>query len=224
MPRNYEYKEVDIQDLLLDEENPRFASSILVQESASQIGQDIIVEHLLRYSNVIELANRINDVGELHGSEIITCIQKGSKYVVLEGNRRTCACKLLLDRTLIPEQYKSKIKFITERTKANITKVMVTIYPDRESVQPYLSDRHITGVKKWSALEKNNYYMNLFYQYKDVKEVKKHTSDSITVVTKSIIKHQFFMDVFDVLKSKYQDLEIEKIDYLPMVDCSYVKI
>ena len=218
MPRNYEYKEVDIQDLLLDEENPRFASSILVKESASQIGQDTIVEHLLRYSNVIELANRINDVGELHGSEIITCIQKGSKYVVLEGNRRTCACKLLLDRTLIPEQYKSKIKFITERTKANITKVMVTIYPDRESVQPYLSDRHITGVKKWSALEKNNYYMNLFYQYKDVEDVKKHTSDSITVVTKSIIKYQFFMDVFDILKSKYQDLEIEKIDYLPMVD------
>ena len=62
MPRNYEYKEVDIQDLLLDEENPRFASSILVKESASQIGQDTIVEHLLRYSNVIELANRINDV------------------------------------------------------------------------------------------------------------------------------------------------------------------
>ena len=26
------------------------------------------------------------------------------------------------------------------------------------------------------------------------------------------------MDVFDVLKSNYQDLEIEKIDYLPMVD------
>ena len=26
------------------------------------------------------------------------------------------------------------------------------------------------------------------------------------------------MDVFDILKSKYQDLEIEKIDYLPMVD------
>ena len=127
MPRNYEYKEVDIQDLLLDEENPRFASSILVQESASQIGQDIIVEHLLRYANVSELANRINDVGELHGSEIITCIRKGSKYVVLEGKRRPCARKLLLDRTLIPDQYKNKIKFITERTKANITKVMVTI-------------------------------------------------------------------------------------------------
>ena len=60
--------------------------------------------------------------------------------------------------------------------------------------------------------------MNLFYQYKDVEEVKRHTSDSITVVTKSIIKYRFFMDVFGVLKSKYEDLEIEKIDYLPMVD------
>lgn len=218
MPRNYEYKEVDIQDLLLDEENPRFASSILVQESANQIGQDTIVEHLLRYSNVIELANRINDVGELHGSEIITCIKKDNKYVVLEGNRRTCACKLLLDRNMIPEQYKNKFPFVTERAKANIEKVMVTIYPDREAVQPYLSDRHITGVKKWSALEKNNYYMNLFYQYKDVDEVKKHTSDTITVITKSIIKYQFFMNVFDILKSKYKGLEIEKIDYLPMVD------
>ena len=218
MPRQYEYKEVEIKDLLLDEENPRFASSILVQESANQIGQQTVIEHLLRYSNVIELANRINEVGELHGSEIITCIRKGNKYVVLEGNRRTCACKLLLDRSIIPEHYKSKITFITERTKANITKVMVTIYPDRESVQAYLSDRHITGVKKWSALEKNNYYMNLFYQYGDVADVKKHTSDSVSVVTKSIIKYQFFMDVFNVLKSEYEGLEIEKIDYLPMVD------
>lgn len=53
---------------------------------------------------MIELANRINEVGELHGSEIITCIRKGNKYVVLEGNRRICACKLLLDRSIIPEE------------------------------------------------------------------------------------------------------------------------
>lgn len=60
--------------------------------------------------------------------------------------------------------------------------------------------------------------MNLFYQYGDVADVKKHTSDSVSVVTKSIIKYQFFMDVFNVLKSEYEGLEIEKIDYLPMVD------
>lgn len=218
MPRNYEYKEVAVQDLLLDEENPRFASSILVKESTNKITQKMIIEHLLRYSDVIKLAQRINDVGELHGSEIITCTKKGDKFVVLEGNRRTCACKLLLNRKLIPEQYRNNFPFITEHAKANIEKVMVTIYPDRESVQAYLSDRHIAGVRRWSALEKNNYYMNLFLQYGNVESVKKHTSDSISVVTKSIRKYQFFMDVFNVLKSKHTSLEIEKIDYLPMVD------
>lgn len=218
MPRNYEYKEVAVQDLLLDEENPRFASSILVKESTNKITQEMIIEHLLRYSDVIRLANRINEVGELHGSEIITCTKKGDKFVVLEGNRRTCACKLLLDRKMIPEQYKNVFPFITEYAKANIEKVMVTIYPDRDSVQAYLSDRHIAGVKKWSSLEKNNYYMNLFLQYRDVEAVKKHTSDGVSTVTKSIIKYQFFMDVFNVLKSKYKDIEIEKLDYLPMVD------
>lgn len=123
MPRNYEYKEVAVQELLLDEENPRFASSILVKESTNKITQEMIIEHLLRYSDVIKLAQRINEVGELHGSEIITCTKKGDKFVVLEGNRRTCACKLLLDRKLIPEQYRSNFPFITEHAKANIEKV-----------------------------------------------------------------------------------------------------
>lgn len=218
MPRNYEYEEVAVQDLLLDEENPRFASSILVKESTNAITQEMIIKHLLKYSDVIKLAQRINEVGELHGSEIITCTKKRNKYVVLEGNRRTCACKLLLDRKLIPEQYKNNFPFITEQAKANIEKVLVTIYPDRESVQAYLSDRHIAGVRRWTALEKNNYYMNLFLQYGNVKSVKKHTSDSITDVTKCIKKYQFFMDVFNILKTKYTTLEIEKIDYLPMVD------
>ena len=76
MPRNYEYKEVAVQELLLDEENPRFASSILVKESTNKITQEMIIEHLLRYSDVIKLAQRINEVGELHGSEIILVLRR----------------------------------------------------------------------------------------------------------------------------------------------------
>lgn len=216
MARNYTYKEVAIQDLLLDEENPRFASSVLVEKNNTSLTQEKIIEHLLVYSDVVKLAKRINEVGEMHGSEMITCIEKENKYVVMEGNRRTCACKLLLDRKLIPEQYRSNFPFVAEKTRGNIEKIMVTVYPNRESVQSYLSDRHIAGVKRWSALEKNNYYMTLFLKYGNVKDVKQHTTDSIAEVTKCIKSYQFFMDVFNVLKDKYSNLEIEKIDYLPM--------
>ncbi|KGK91344.1 hypothetical protein DP73_04310 [Desulfosporosinus sp. HMP52] len=218
MARNYEYKEVNLSDLILDDENPRFASSVLVQDSTTKISQDAIISHLLQYADIIKLANRINSVQELHGSELITCYKRYDGYVVLEGNRRTCACKLLLDRMLIPDDYKSNFPFIKDETKENIGKILVIVYPNRESVQAYLSDRHITGVKRWSALEKNNYYMNLFQTYGDVSRVQEFTSDTIGTIKKSIRKYQFFMDVFRVLESRYNNIEIEKIDYLPMVD------
>lgn len=125
---------------------------------------------------------------------------------------------MLLDRKLIPEEYKSNFPFIRQETKENIEQIIVTVYPDRKAVQAFLSDRHISGVKRWSALEKNNYYMNLFETYKDVKEVKKYTSDTLSTVLKSIKKYQFFMNVFSILNTKYKNIEIEKLDYLPMVD------
>ncbi len=218
MAKKYEYQYVRINDLLLDDENPRFASSVLVQSSVSKVSQSSIVEHLLKYADIQKLAHRINEVHELHGAELITCYRRGDKYVVLEGNRRVCACKLLLDRSLIPEMYKRNFPFISDETKENLESIMVIVYPDRESVQAYLSDRHISGVKKWSALEKNNYYMNLFQTHKDIDTVKHFTSDTVGVIKNCIIKYQFFMEVFKTLQEKHQNIEIEKLDYLPMVD------
>lgn len=218
MARNYVYEEINISSLVLDDENPRFASSILVQDNTKKVTQDAIIIHLLKYADIIKLANRINTVKELHGSELITCYKRGNEYVVLEGNRRTCACKLLLNPTLVPEEYKSKFPFANEETKENIKRIFINVYPSREAVQAYLSDRHIAGVKTWSALEKNNYYMNLFETYNNIDKIQEFTSDTLATIKKCIKKYQFFMDVFNVLKIKHSNIEIEKLDYLPMVD------
>lgn len=219
MDLKYEYKKMKIDDLVLDTENPRFASSMLVKGNKNQITQELVIKHLLKYADIVKLANRINDVGELHGAELITCYKTSQdKYIVLEGNRRTCACKLLLNRALIPEEYKNKFPFLKKETKKNIEEITVVIYNNRKEVQPFLSDRHITGVKRWSALEKNNYYMNLFGIYKDINQIKNFTDDNLTIIKNSIRKYQFFMKVFNSLKEKYFGIEIEKLDYLPMVD------
>lgn len=218
MSVKYEYKRVKMSELLLDDENPRFSSSKLVKESSTKVSQEAIITHLLTYADIIKLAHRINKVTELHGAELITCYKREDGYVVLEGNRRTCACKLLLNRDLIPKAYKRNFPFINNETRENIEEIMVIVYPNRESVQAFLSDRHINGVKRWTALEKNNYYMDLFDEYKKLEKVQEHTSDNLATIKNSIRKYQFFMDVYNVIKTKYSDLEIEKINYLPMVD------
>ncbi len=218
MSVQYEYLTIKMSDLLLDDENPRFASSQLVKSKTAKISQESIITHLITYADIIRLAHRINEVKALHGSELITCYKRNDSYVVLEGNRRTCACKLLLDRELIPEKFRRNFPFISEETKSNIEEIMVIVYPDRESVQAYLSDRHINGIKKWSALEKNNFYMNLFDEYKNIKTITAYTSDSESVIKNCIRKYQFFMQVYNILKIELPNLEIEKINYLPMVD------
>lgn len=215
----YRYCVVNMLDLSLDIKNPRFASSTLV-DNASKIPEEVdVIKHLLKYADVSSLASNIERTNCLHGSEMVTgYVDNTGKIVVAEGNRRVCACKLLLDRTLIPDAYKEAFPVASQETIENITSITINLYDSKELIQSYLSDRHISGVKKWSALEKNNYYMNLFQQYGTVEKVKTYTSDSLAVVKTSIKKYQFFMSVFKVLKQHGHQLEIEKIDYLPLVD------
>lgn len=205
--------------LSLDIKNPRFASSTLV-DNASKIPEEAdVIKHLLKYADIASLASNIERTNCLHGSEMVTgYVDNNGRIVVAEGNRRVCACKLLLDRTLIPEEFKESYPVASQETIENITSITINLYDSKELIQSYLSDRHINGVKKWSALEKNNYYMNLFQQYGDVHKVKTYTSDRLNVVKTSIKKYQFFMKVFKILKQQGHQLEIEKIDYLPLVD------
>jgi len=218
--KNYKYEDIKIEDLMLDEQNPRFASSALL--NGKKTDQTVIIQHLLENADIIQLSERINKLGGLHGSELITCFKQGDKYIVLEGNRRICACKILLNRDLIPEKFKNKIHFLDNGVKKNISIISAVVYPDRESVQTYLSDRHITGVKKWSALEKGNYYYDLFIQYKkDIDYVVEKTGDKENEIKKSIKKFQFFIDVYERLLAQYRDnenLKAENIDYLPLVN------
>lgn len=217
MLQDDEFQKVEINSLILDDENPRFASSMLVQK-VKEITENTIIEHLLKHGKVEDLAKRINSSHGLHKTEIIACYKKEDAYIVLEGNRRICACKLLLNPKLIPDPYKSTFPSLDEITKENIEEINIYVYPNRESAQAYLSDRHITGVEKWSALEKNNYYMNLFQVHRRIDKVKEFTNDSISDIKDSIKKYQFFMEVFNILQVKHNDIEIEKLAYLPMVD------
>ena len=215
----YKYCVVDTLSLKLDIKNPRFASSTLVDNASKIPEESDVIRHLLKYADISSLASSIERNNCLHGSEMVTgYVNTNGEIVVAEGNRRVCACKLLLDRTLIPADFEEDYPIASQETIENIKSITINLYDSKELIQSYLSDRHISGVKKWSALEKNNYYMNLFQQYGDVHKVKTYTSDSLTVVKTSIKKYQFFMRVFKTLKKKGYQLEIEKIDYLPLVD------
>lgn len=173
----YESLTINLDDLLLDTKNPRF----IIPPNASQKN---IIEYLVQHENVIELAHGINKNHSLFAGERIIAIKENNRYVVLEGNRRICACKILMNPELIRNVQPASIANIItfDETKKNIKYINVDVMPDRTQSQSSLAAKHIDGIKKWSPISKYKYFANSFDTGKSIDEIAQ-----ITGVTKSKI-------------------------------------
>lgn len=96
---------VGLDKLFLDTRNPRFASYF--NRNGSQTTEDSAISHLIDNASVIDLAESIMNFGGLYYGESIHCIKKegsADEFIVLEGNRRISACKLLKPFIVITPQ------------------------------------------------------------------------------------------------------------------------
>ena len=140
-----EEKRVGLDKLFLDTRNPRFASYF--NRSASQTTEDSAISHLIRNAAVVDLAESIKNFGGLYYGESIHCIKKENsenEFIVLEGNRRISACKLLNavynnnSASWLTDEIKIKFSNITQDVIENISHVSAVIYDNLEMAQPYI--------------------------------------------------------------------------------------
>lgn len=204
-----EYKSilVELKLLTLDIINPRF----VVPVNPTQFD---IIKYLLQYEEVAQLADGIvNSEGLLPGERPIVCRENG-QYIVLEGNRRICACKLLSDRSLIPKEF-DYIKTADKNLINKLKNIYVDIVDDRESVQSTLYNRHIQGVRDWRPIAKHKFYSHSFLAGKTLEYISKITSTPTTRVIKGIQQYQMLERVRSLKawsteeKQKLNDVNIE---------------
>lgn len=138
-------------DLLLDTENPRF----VILQSREQAD---IRKYLVTYEDVCQLATDINTYGRLLPGERIVALHEGDKYVVVEGNRRTCSLQMLLNRELIPDGFAHRIPHTSASILTNCSNIEVDILSDRNSALELMTKRHIDGVKQWKPLAKKQFF------------------------------------------------------------------
>ena len=147
-----EFEIMDIALIDFDEENPRLPTSVRSKDDAS------ILEYLATKTSIENLMTSIGENDFFHG-EAIVVTPHGSKYTVIEGNRRLAALRLLQDPTLV------KIPSI-ERAAAGAsnkpTRVPVFVVQSREDTLQYLGFRHISGVQRWDPLAKARYLESLY--------------------------------------------------------------
>jgi hypothetical protein len=191
MPNKYQVKRIPIKELLLDAENPRFIGII-------DKGQDSIMDYLLKNEEIIDLARSISSYNGLMPGEFpIVCVENDHNIVV-EGNRRVCSCKILLDPNLAPAEFRASIPRITKETRISIKRIQVHIINSREDAQIVLGTRHIQGVKKWPSVSKFMFFAKHFESGKPIKTIKALTGVGKSTIIKSLKKHYFLQYILSL--------------------------
>jgi hypothetical protein len=159
MASNLNFIEVEISNLQLDPHNPR------MPERLRGANDKEVLNWMLSDATLIDLMASIAENGFFPGEPIIA-MKERRNYIVVEGNRRLGAIKLLIDPSLASISPKA-VQSLSEEAyqKNNIpTKVWVYIVSERDEVENYLGFRHITGVKQWPVISKARYLNHLYQQ------------------------------------------------------------
>lgn len=145
------FERILVKDLLLDPQNPRLPKSM------ADSNEKEIINFFLTDASLIELMLAIGKNGFFEGEQLLV-VESGDKYIVIEGNRRLSAVRLLHNPELA-EYYKNKVaQVLTETDPANIpNEIPCLIFNEKEDILKYLGYRHITGIKSWRLLEKARY-------------------------------------------------------------------
>lgn len=167
-----------VSDLQLDPHNPRLALE-------SNVGQDAILKRMYQDEALEELAHSLARNGYFWEEPLVIVPEKG-KPVVVEGNRRLAALKLLADPALRKKIGVTNFPELPAGRAEELKKVPTVQYDSREDVVPYLGFRHITGVKKWEPFAKARYVAGLINSGTPIAEIEESIGDEARTVKKTL--------------------------------------
>lgn len=176
MTKPPEVKRIRTSDLSFDPQNPRFyrLNKVTTDEA--------VIEEMLDDEGVQDLMASIGQKGYFEGEPILVTVEN-SKLIVVEGNRRLAAVKLLNQEILPPARRRASVEMLrNEAIVAPPIELPCIEYPSRRDVLRYLGYRHITGIKEWDSLSKARYLASLrdeFYQDKSQQEQSKAMANDI---------------------------------------------
>lgn len=144
-----QYMNLRPSQVILDPENPRLPDGTSNDREA--------VNRLLdEGADLVSLARDLAKTGQANPAELPIAIKNGSKYLILEGNRRFAALKLLKDPTLADDEENQKLFRRAALLGTPPATVHTLIMTSREEADHWIVLRHTgenngVGVKRWSA-------------------------------------------------------------------------
>lgn len=199
------YAEVD--DLHLDPLNPRLGRS----NTGANLKQAKIMA-LMKDWTLDELAVSFLESG-FWPQEALIVVQESlygrQALVVVEGNRRLAALKLLKDAVLGEAADRKWREIASEATPARdlFSKVPYIIASSRAEVEAFLGFRHVTGIKEWKPAEKAEYIAKLIEAGSSYRQVMRKIGSKTPTVRQNYISYRLLLQMEEL-----EDVAAEEVE------------
>lgn len=157
-----EIKFLPFEQLEFDKDNPRLPHSVVNSKDEADV-----IDWMLKDASIIELMGSIGEKDFFRGEPLLGVedSMNPGKYIVVEGNRRLTAVKLLHHPELAKRKA-SSIKLVADEAKIKPIELPIILFNERKEILDYLGFKHITSVKPWSALAKAKHLRDLQKEFK----------------------------------------------------------
>ena len=140
MNKKYTARNIKLDELVLDKENPRFAELYNGSDKEEEI-----IEYLLWTESAHEIAEAITSAEEYYDDRPLWVYKDKGKYIVKDGNRRCSAVKALQH----PNYYK------LSHPKFEIKELPVLEYNELSDLETRIRIEHNSNLfKKWGRIAK----------------------------------------------------------------------
>ena len=155
-----EISPMKVSDLSFDVKNPRLSEFDLTDDAT----ETDVIQELWEKMDVREVVMSIAASGFFPHEPLIVAQEDGKK-VVIEGNRRLAAVKVLLNPSIL--EVEVDLPDITEDDKKALQE-LPTVRGTREGAWRYLGFKHVNGPAKWSSYAKSRYIADVHRNF-DIK-------------------------------------------------------
>ena len=157
----YHIDDVPVADLHLDRKNPRLAEFGITAKTSEPDILSILWDNMAVEEIVFSMvANGFFD------TEPLITTKEGGNEVVLEGNRRLAAAKIILNPKLCDELLDPAVTArINKKIRDDLKELPVIKVANREEAWRFIGFKHINGPAKWNSFAKAQHIAQVHRDY-----------------------------------------------------------
>lgn len=201
------------ENLFLDPKNPRLGRHVIEREPLQDEILSVMKDWMLE-----ELAVSFLESGFWPQEALIVVREpvpgkKGPVLVVVEGNRRLAALKMIAKARArekgIPDRWITLVNSYRSTAFARLELIPYIHKESRKDIRAYIGYRHVTGIKEWNPAEKAEYIAHLIEEEKlSYEQVRKRIGSKLPTVRQNYISYRLLRQ----MENQSDEIDVSKVE------------